>query len=68
MAHEPTIDERELWEFAERTARKVESWPDWKKEGWAVLERREVTMHFSEVYRNGHQPTNDYNGSKKGFD
>lgn len=40
MPETKIIDERELWEFAERTAKRVETWPDWKKEGWVVLDRR----------------------------
>lgn len=34
-----TLDESELWRFAERTARAVAQWPAWKREGWYVLDR-----------------------------
>lgn len=45
-------DERELWEFAERTARRVETWPDWKKEGWVVLDKRKDATSFSTLDSN----------------
>lgn len=38
---ECTRKNKELWEFCERTAREVDKWPAWKREGWAVLDKRE---------------------------
>ena len=32
--------EDEFWESVHEIAQEVESWPEWKKEGWAVIDRR----------------------------
>jgi hypothetical protein len=36
-----TIDDREFWISVEKIAKSVDKWPDWKKEGWAALDKRE---------------------------
>jgi hypothetical protein len=28
-----------FWEYVEKTAKQVDAWPQWKKEGWAVLDK-----------------------------
>lgn len=34
-------EERVFWEEIERIAKSVDEWPEWKKEGWAVLDKRD---------------------------
>lgn len=68
MPETKIIDERELWEFAERTAKRVETWPDWKKEGWAVLDRRKDAASFSTSYEGSREPLGDHKESKASFD
>jgi hypothetical protein len=63
MPEKAAIDERELWEFAERTAKKVEDWPAWKKEGWAVLDGRKTSAAMSSSHETNHQ----LNGEHKKF-
>lgn len=33
-------DDTEFWEKVHKIAKQVEEWPQWKKEGWAVLDKR----------------------------
>lgn len=35
-------DDLEFWNSVEKIAKTVDEWPDWKKEGWAVLDKREM--------------------------
>lgn len=35
------VEHSEFWEFVERTSKEVATWPDWKKEGWDMLEKNE---------------------------
>jgi hypothetical protein len=30
-----------FWKAVEDIARSVDNWPDWKKEGWAIIDKRE---------------------------
>lgn len=41
------LDESALWLFADKVAKEVESWPNWKKEGWAVLDKKKAARIFS---------------------
>lgn len=34
-------EEKEFWEKVEEIAKQVDEWPQWKKEGWAILDMRE---------------------------
>jgi hypothetical protein len=67
-----TIDERELWKFAERTAKQVETWPVWKKEGWAVLDKRVAENPYEDYgsdasYNEEWASNNRSNGTNNGF-
>jgi len=45
MPDRPTADDNDkFWQFVEETSKRVESdWPEWKKEGWDVLDRKEFS-------------------------
>jgi hypothetical protein len=65
-------DESALWEFADRTAEQVESWPDWKKEGWAVLDKTADSLMDSYYDKNsrdnGYEAAGSYGGLNGNFD
>jgi hypothetical protein len=42
-----TKDHHEFWQFVEKTSQEVERWPDWKKEGWDMLEGSEMKAGFT---------------------
>jgi hypothetical protein len=39
-----TEAERLFFEEIERIAKSVDEWPEWKKEGWAILDRRDRSI------------------------
>jgi len=47
MKEKLTAEENEkFWLFVEETSKEVETdWPSWKKEGWDVLDRKDLTSN-----------------------
>lgn len=68
MTKNATIDESNLWEFAEKTARKVEAWHSWKKDGWAIIEKTVETSSYAKSYEDKPSTTNSHSNPKTTFD
>ena len=48
------------WKFIEAKTREVEKWPEWKKEGWDMIEisTRSTTLEFAEKSDSGERSSN----------
>lgn len=73
MTKKMTPDEKELLEFAAETARQVQTWPSWKREGWAVIDAkrthtRELDPRDSTIDEKRHMSSNGSGGNGTRFD
>lgn len=50
-------EEDKFWKEVEKIAKSVDKWPTWKKEGWAILDRRD--RYGDMFYERGRQKISD---------
>jgi hypothetical protein len=53
------VDDNNFWGAVKKIAETVDNWPEWKKEGWAVLDKREVEAPLSSSSSAASSPADD---------